>query len=286
MPSPWHDAAGELFADNPQLAVEILRDLMGLDIAPGLPARLGPTVFNTRPSHDLIADKVVIAGSTWDPAHVIVVENQQERIEGKRRKFPKYAASAWLQYDCPADVLVLCPDTETAAWYADPVHTGMGGSLFQPRVLFPERVPAIIDSAQVAKDPSMAVLSVAYHGADEAVADSFITGVGALGDIRTPQYYEYGFSMSAEGVREILRRLMASTHWPVYSPFAKEHYGKGEEAGRVEEGRTNVLMVLEERGLELTNSQWKRITDCTDLEQLRTWSKAAITANSADDLFA
>lgn len=180
---------------------------------------------------------------------------------------------------------MLCPDTETAAWYADPVHTGMGGSLFRPRVLFPERVPAITDPAQVANDPSMGVLSVAYHGADDAVADAFITGVGALGDIRTPQYYEYGFSMSAEGVREILRRLMASTHWPVYSPFAKEHYGKGEEAGRIEDRREVVLETLKERGVELTNSQWKRITDCTDLEQLRAWSKAAITAISADELF-
>lgn len=285
MPSPWHDAAGELFEDNPELAVEILRDLMGLDLAPGLPARLGPTVFNTRPSQELVADKVVIAGSTWDPAHVIIVENQQERIESKRQKLPKYAAAAWLQYDCPADVLVLCPDTEIAAWYADPVRTGMGGSPFRPRVLFPDRVPAITDPAQVADDPSMAVLSVAYHGADEAVADAFVTGVGALGDIRTPQYYEYGFCMSAEGVRDLLRRLMATTKWPVYSPFAKEHFGKGEVAGRIEDRREVILETLHERGLELTDSQHKRITSCTDFDELRKWSKAARTAKSADDLF-
>jgi hypothetical protein len=117
------------------------------------------------------------------------------------------------------------------------------------------------------------------------VADAFVGGIGVLGGERAAQYYEYGFSMSSEGVRDILRRLMATTHWPVYSPFAKEHYGKGEQAGRMQGQRNTVLMVLKARGLDVTESQRKRVAECADLDQLKKWSEAALTATSADDLF-
>jgi hypothetical protein len=110
-------------------------------------------VFNTRPSQDLIADKVVLAGPTWDVSRVIIVEAQQERIGDKLRKLPMYAAAAWLQYRCPADVLVICPDEAVAAWYGQPVTTGIGGSIFRARVLFPGRVPVITDPVQVAVLP-------------------------------------------------------------------------------------------------------------------------------------
>jgi hypothetical protein len=127
----------------------------------------------------------------------------------------------------------------------------------------------------------MAVLSVAFHGGDEGVADAFVGGIGVLGGERAAQYYEYGFSMSSKVVRDILRRLMTSTRWPVYSPFAKEHYGRG----RIEGERNTVLMVLKARGLDVTDSQRKRVAECADLDQLKKWSEAALTATSADDLF-
>jgi hypothetical protein len=44
-------------------------------------------------------------------------------------------------------------------------------------------------------------------------------------------------------------------------------------------------MIAEERGLALTDAQRERITRCTDLAQLKKWSKAVITAEDADDLF-
>lgn len=74
---------------------------------------------------------------------------------------------------------------------------------------------------------------------------------------------------------------MSTTHWPVYSPFAKEHFGKGQ----VKDRRDCILEVLEERGLEVTATQRKRITDCTDLDQLKQWFKTAVTASATDDLF-
>jgi hypothetical protein len=40
MPSPRHDAINRLFRERPELAVEILRELLGIDVPVGVPVRL------------------------------------------------------------------------------------------------------------------------------------------------------------------------------------------------------------------------------------------------------
>ena len=63
---------------------------------------------------------------------------------------------------------------------------------------------ASADAAQMAANPSLAVLSVAYHGLDMAVANAFMTGTASLGGDRAVQYFEYGCAMSPREIREIL----------------------------------------------------------------------------------
>jgi hypothetical protein len=84
MPSPWHDSVKELIADDPVLAVQIVRDLMGEPLPPGLTARLAPSGFNDRPSKDFACDTVVIAGPHHDPVRGIIIEAQQEPLGTKR----------------------------------------------------------------------------------------------------------------------------------------------------------------------------------------------------------
>ncbi|MED7923074.1 hypothetical protein SMD20_02420 [Nonomuraea sp. LP-02] len=94
---------------------------------------------------------------------------------------------------------------------------------------------------------------------------------------------------------------MASTSWPVYSPFAREHYGRGLEEGKVEgraEGRAEgqaegkareaaklVLLFLSARGLDVTDDVRARITGCSDVEMLEAWAARAATVQAADELF-
>ena len=86
---------------------------------------------------------------------------------------------------------------------------------------------------------------------------------------------------------------MASTSWPVYSPFAREHYGRGLEEGKAEgqaEGKTReaaklVLLFLSARGLDVTDDVRARVTDCTDVETLEAWAARAATVQTADELF-
>ena len=86
---------------------------------------------------------------------------------------------------------------------------------------------------------------------------------------------------------------MTSTDWPVYSPFAKQHYGRGKADG-LEEGRAEgeargeanaVLTVLGVRKIEVPEDARARIRGCTDMEQLDAWLRRAAVANSITDLF-
>jgi predicted transposase YdaD len=87
----------------------------------------------------------------------------------------------------------------------------------------------------------------------------------------------------------LLEELVVTKHWPVYSPFAKEHFGKGlaegREEGRKEGERDKILLTLRLRGLEVTDSQRERIVACTDLDRLREWSQRALTAVATSELF-
>ncbi|MFD8608775.1 hypothetical protein [Streptomyces sp. NPDC059631] len=46
------------------------------------------------------------------------------------------------------------------------------------------------------------------------------------------------------------------------------------------------LRILDKRGIDVPHPVRRRITSCTDLDQLTTWFDRALTAEAADDLFA
>lgn len=82
---------------------------------------------------------------------------------------------------------------------------------------------------------------------------------------------------------------MSTTAWPVHSPFAREHYGRGKAEGIAEgkaEGEADaILLVLQARGLEITAEERARITACADLAQLTTWVTRAATIRRTSELF-
>jgi hypothetical protein len=52
------------------------------------------------------------------------------------------------------------------------------------------------------------------------------------------------------------------------------------------EGKTaSLLTVLDARGIDVPDDARARITSCSDLYQLDSWIRRAVTADSIDDLF-
>jgi hypothetical protein len=288
MPSPWHDSVTGLIADDPVLAVQIVRDLMGEPLPPGLTARLAPPGFNDRPSKDFACDTVVVAGPHHDPVRGIIVEAQQEQSNAKRHKMAKYAAELWVLLGCPVDVVVICPDKASAGFYAQPVRTGLPGYTFTARPLFPAAVPVITDPAQMAARPGLAALVLAFHGLVPGVLPAFLSGMEALGD-RGPAYYEVGYCPSPAQVKRLLEEAVATGTWPVYSPFAKKHFGEGlaqgKAEGEIDGEREAILLFLSARHLEVSDQQRTRVQACTDQAQLRHWIEQAATITSTAELF-
>ncbi|GLZ12241.1 hypothetical protein Acsp04_24760 [Actinomadura sp. NBRC 104425] len=56
---------------------------------------------------------------------------------------------------------------------------------------------------------------------------------------------------------------------------------EGEAVGEAK----SVLLILEARGITVTDEQRQRVLTCTDLQQLETWVRRAATISSADELF-
>jgi hypothetical protein len=99
--------------------------------------------------------------------------------------------------------------------------------------------------------------------------------------------YEYGYRLSPKAIG--LEELVTTTDWPVYSPFAKLHYGKGlaegRAAGRAEDARESVLAVLDAHGLEATDGERQRILASSDLHELKAWLRKAATVAEVFELF-
>ncbi|MGP3956269.1 hypothetical protein ACTWPT_09760 [Nonomuraea sp. 3N208] len=258
--------------------------------------RVEDSTFNTRRSDDIEADLLLVLGSPQAPVHAIIVEIQQDKSKAPRQ-LARYAAALWLMLGCDVTVLVICPDRGVADYYAQPIESGLTGYRLQARVLGPDGIPAITDPQQAADHLALSAMSVMVHGRDRKVVEAFATALNDMRDEHAPKYYEYAYSMAAPDIRRLLEEIMTSTDWPVYSPFAREHYGRGvaegeakgkaqgKAEGKAEEAARMVLLVLTARGFDVPDDIRTRITTCTDLAQLETWATRAATAQDLRDLF-
>jgi hypothetical protein len=289
-----------MFSDRPQLAVEILRDLLGVELPATSLVREEERTFNTRPSDDIEPDLVIALGPPQNPMHAIIVEIQQDRSKDPRQ-LARYAAALWLMLGCDVTVLVVCPDRAAAAYYSQPIESGLTGFRLQAWVLGPDGVPAITDAQQAAAHLELAVMSVMIHGRERKVVEAFVNALTETRDEHGAQYSEYAYSMSAPEIRRLMEEIMTSPTWPVYSPFAREHYGRGRADGLqegieqgIEQGVERgikgsapkmLLRMLAARGIEVPEDVRARINACTDPEQFACWSERAVSIQSARELF-
>ncbi|GAB3984046.1 hypothetical protein GCM10029978_092530 [Actinoallomurus acanthiterrae] len=289
MPSPRHDAINDMFRKRPEFAVKVLRELKGIDVPEATAVQVESNDFNDRPSQDFKPDTVITVGPSQQVRHGIIVEVQQEKTVSKRRQLPRYAAELWILLRRPVTVLCVCPEADAAAYYAEPIVTELPGYVFRAVVLGPGDVPVITDPAEAATHPELAAMGVMMHGRQESVLKAFVDALELVEPRYGPQYLEYAYNMAAEAVRRILEELVSSTSWPVYTPFAKQHFGRGKAEGRVEgraEGEVHaVLTVLEARGIEVPESARARINACTDLQEIDAWLKKAGVVQTVDALF-
>ncbi len=75
------------------------------------------------------------------------------------------------------------------------------------------------------------------------------------------------------------------TYFPGRGTVRETAYLEGRAEGRAEGEAKGILLVLEVRGIPVSDTVRERITTCTDLDRLDTWLERARTVTRAEDLF-
>lgn len=144
MSADWYDSAKRLFEDNAGLTSEIMRELLDVDLPPGLPETLLSPVLSDKPPGVPIPGTVILVGQVRHPLRVIILEFCQDKDDGKRRQWPHDVMAIWLRHGCPVDLLAVCPDEETARWYAEPIATTMPGFTCRPQGVSLSRLEVLL----------------------------------------------------------------------------------------------------------------------------------------------
>jgi hypothetical protein len=290
MPSGLHEAIAELFRNRPALAPEVLERFLHLEVPGFKEARLaGGDLPKLKPAERRADAVVMLHRERTKPILAIVVEVQLKEDRRKRKTWPDYLTGLHSRYDCPAVLLVVTPGRGSAAWAAEPIAIGHPGFVLRPLVLGPDLMPVITDVAEAVAVPELAVLSGIAHGTDQAVRNAAFTAVAAFAAQDTDLAALYADVIVAElpkALRKTAEEELRAKTIEYGSDFAKSDHAKGKAEGKAEGEAEAVLAVLATRGIEVTPDQESRIKRCTDLEQLGSWLRRAVTAESADQVLA
>lgn len=236
MPSQQHEALVHLFRNSPQLAPKLLRDMLGAALPAHTDVKIECADLTEMQPTEYRAD-LVLSLSSGPATFGIIVEVQLSPDSRKRFAWPAYVANLRARSRCPVCLLVVCMDSAVARWAAKPVELGCA-NFFVPKVLYPEDIPAIVDKADAAKEPELAVLSAMAHGHDKDVTKaariaSVAHGVSAaLDDDRSRLYLDLVINSASEAVRKALSETMLPFKYEYQSDFAKHYVAEGRAQGR------------------------------------------------------
>jgi hypothetical protein len=280
----------ELFRHRPVLAAELLRETLSVPLPEFTAARIESATFADLAPPEYRADLVVLLAADA-PVLGIVVEVQLRSDGQKRYSWPHCAASLRARLSCPTCVLVYAPDVEVAAWASATISGGPGWSL-QPLVLGPDLVPVIVEPAQAAARPELAVLSAMAHGKrlppEQAarVAATALQAAARQDDGPGMLYYDLVVDSLSAAARKAFD-AMDLKNYEFKTEFARKYLAEGKQQGRAEgkaEGRAEALLhFLAARAVEVPDAIRERILACSDPRVLDRWiARAAMAATAAE----
>jgi hypothetical protein len=129
------------------------------------------------------------------------------------------------------------------------------------------------------------VVSALAHGGDphhRQVLDALVSALQTVGPDHSEIYSDVVRASLPEAARVYLERLMSIPKIKSrqeLEPLFRDHYQAEGEAKAL-------LTVLTTRGIDIPDDARDRITTCTDLDQLDSWLRRAVTANAIDEVFA
>ena len=283
-----HEALIQLFRNQVELIPALLAPLVAgrdNDVPVGARIRKIEPNFTKLVSVQYLADFAVMMGEGATRLGIIP-EVQLHIDQDKRRSWPWYAASLYLEHDCPVYVFVVTRDEVVAKWAEKAIC--YGGSTCQPVVLRPRDVPLVRDIEEARANPEFAVFSAAIHGNDDpkTAMDSALLAQKVLSDRTDDLSKVYTLTMVAAldaAVRKEFMKMADINKNQI--DYIRGYIDIGKVEGKAEGKAESVLTVLGVQGLVVSPEQEERIRSCSDVTLLDLWLRKAIGATTVDCLF-
>ncbi|MER5634979.1 hypothetical protein [Streptomyces nitrosporeus] len=287
MVSAPHEAVHRVFQEYPGLFTR-LSDVLGLELPPLVSAEPLTVDLTTNEPLERRVDTLLRIETEGDGPFLLVVEAQGKKDPGKTASWPYYVTYLNNRYRLPVLLLVVCQDHATAAWAARPLTIGLPQwptVITRPLVAGPHNMPVITEVAEVRKDLALATLSAITHADDPDVDAILKTMSTALRDI-PETIAEPVIELIAQGLgnrpaAQQWRNLVAVDLSFYTSPLSEEIRDEGRAQGRTED----LLLILDVRGIGITDAVREQITTCGDPGLLRQWLKRAALATTAEEVF-
>ncbi|MFF7856723.1 hypothetical protein [Streptomyces sp. NPDC007904] len=287
MVSSPHEAMHRIFQHDPGLFSRVSR-FLGVDIPTPVKATALPTDLTEAGPVERRVDTLLRLETAEQGAFLLAVEAQGKKAPDKPASWAYYTAYLWTKYRLPAALLVVCQDHATARWAQRPVSSGppqLPTLTLRPLVAGPHNMPVITDPEEARADLVLASLAAITHAAGpgvDAILKALSTALrDAPEDIADPLVEFTAQGLGNRPAKHLWRNLVAVDLSFYKSYISEEIRDEGRAEGRAED----VLLVLEQRGLDVPDDVRRRVTDCTDPETLRGWLTRAVTAPKAEEIF-
>ncbi|MFH8578875.1 hypothetical protein [Streptomyces zaomyceticus] len=299
MVSSPHEAMHRIFRHDPHLFSR-LSDVLGLPFPATIEAVvLSTDLTETRPVERRV-DTLLRLDSKNDGSLLLAIEAQGKRDPAKPASWAYYTSYLWTKYGLPTALLVVCQDRATAEWAGRPVTSGpphMPTLTVRPIVVGPHNMPVIKDPAKARTDLALATLAAITHAGDPdigAILKALSTALRDVPENVADPIVEFTAQGLANSPAKELWRSLVAVDLSFYTSYLSEEIrDEGRAEGR-DEGRDEglaqgsaaaILIVLEQRGLDVPDDLRARVTACDDPELLRRWLVRAVTVSAAEDIF-
>jgi hypothetical protein len=274
-----HEAPRLLLEARPSLLFELLGtpvpeaaqvNMVSADLTQALPA-------------ERRADAVVTVVQGETTLAVYVVEVQLAVDPEKHFAWPLYAAAAHARHRCPTRVVVLTPHPEVATWARQSIGSFQPEHGFRPCVVGPGDVPIPSANDPAAQpSPDYAVMGALLHSRGPQVLEALAATMRVLARIDASSARRY-----AEVLHGALGPLTSELSTMAVSPETLKRYEEALEIARIRHTLARALrMVMETRGITLTDLGRLKLRDCEDPEIVERWLCRAATATTEAEIFA
>lgn len=275
-----HEAPLDLLRRTPRLASALLAGT-DVDVPPDAKVTIADSVLNVADPKEFRSDKVAVLEGGGRKLALIVEPQSDPPKEPKRRAMPVYVALAQHMHQCDAILVVTTDDPRTARACAKPIPTGHPGFVLHPIVFGPHTKPRHDDPANADVATEMLVFE-ALTGAidldDPGVQLMVVDRLAAISDEVRPTYTRYVITAASTAAQPALEQLM-TTHYDK-EVFLDHWEARGEARGEAK----LLLILLEQRGIAVTEEARGRIESCADTGQLEAWFTRALHAATLNEV--